>query len=822
MHISLNWLRVLVDVTLAPEELAETLTIAGFEVEDIEDTRMLADGVVVGKVLSVQPHPNADKLRVCQVDIGDANEPLNIVCGAANVRADTYVPVATTGTYLPAVDLKIRPSKLRGVRSEGMICSLVEVGLEKESAGIHIFEEENLDLGSDARPLLGLEDVILDLSATANRADALSMVGVAREVAALTGASLRLPETSELGVINNSDGLKLKISEPKACPAYIGTVIEGVKIAPSPDWLQRRLQAARVRPINNVVDVTNYILLEWGQPLHAFDRERLLEQSRPNSSSASGDALSIGVRFAHSGESLKTLDDQTRSLQPQTLLITANDQPVALAGVMGGQETEVHTGSENIVLEAALFEPSVIRKSSRSQGMRTEASSRFERGVNQAELDIACQRAVALIIELAGGTIKSQAYADNRANPSTWVGSIELRLERVNQILGPVELEEDLGEILPEDVERILTALGCQLQRSSSQDAISWAVTVPPYRYRDLEREIDLIEEIARLYGYDNFCDKLPDKTEAGYLALEQVLTRQLREAFRAAGLTELVHYSLVKSDDEKKIRLANPLFEEYSCLRTDLLSGLIEALQYNLEQGNGVLNGFEIGRVFWREEEGLQETDAVAGILGGDSSQGKWVRGGQESPMTWYEAKGVLECAFERLGLPVEYQPNHSDSRLHPGRTASLWLHGQSLGQFGQLHPQLRSELGLPDAVYAFELELYVLLEAMAQEEKLTPRFHAYSSYPAADRDIAFFTPVKVSTAEIERATKQAAGNLLESVQLFDQYQGESVPENQRSLAFRLVYRASDRTLTDQEVEPVHQKVREALVEKFGVTLRS
>lgn len=825
MHISLNWLQVLVDVTLAPEELAETLTIAGFEVEDIEDTRRLADGVVVGKVLSVQPHPNADKLRVCQVDIGNANEPLNIVCGAANVRADIYVPVATTGTYLPTVDLKIRPSKLRGVRSEGMICSLAEVGLEKQSAGIHIFEEENLDLGSDVRPLLGLEDVILDLSATANRADALSMVGIAREVAALTGASLRLPETTELGTINNSDSLKLKISESKACPAYIGTVIEGVKIAPSPDWLQRRLQAARVRPINNVVDVTNYILLEWGQPLHAFDRERLLEISRPKSSTASENNLNIGVRFAHSGESLKTLDDQTRSLQQQTLLITANDQPVALAGVMGGQQTEVHPGTKNIVLEAALFEPSAIRKSSRSQGMRTEASSRFERGVNQAELDLACSRAIALIIELAGGTIQSQAIADHRANSSDAVGSIELRLERVNQILGPVELEDDLGEILPEDVERILTALGCQLQRSNSsnsKDAISWTVTVPPYRYRDLEREIDLIEEIARLYGYDNFCDQLPDKTEAGYLALEQVLTRQLREAFRAAGLTELVHYSLVKPDDEKQIHLANPLFEEYSCLRTNLFSGMIEALQYNLEQGNGVLNGFEIGRIFWREEEGLQETDAVAGILGGDSSQGKWVRGGRESPMTWYEAKGVLECAFERLGLNVEYQPNNSNSYLHPGRTASLWLHGQSLGQFGQLHPQLRFELGLPDAVYAFELELYVLLDTMAQDEKLTPRFRTYSSYPASDRDIAFFAPVKVSTREIERATKQAAGNLLESVQLFDQYQGESVPDNQRSLAFRLVYRASDRTLTEQEVEPVHQKVREALVEKFGVTLRS
>ena len=815
MRISLNWLRELVDVTLTPEELAETLTLAGFEVEDIEDRRSFADGVVVGKVLDVQPHPNADKLRVCQVDIGAADGVLNIVCGAANVRPDVYVPVATVGTYLPVIDVKIRASKLRGVRSEGMICSLAEVGLEKQSAGIHIFEEENLQVGSDARPLLDLEDVILDLTATANRADALSMVGVAREVAALTGASLRLPEAPETTIQQGSGNLSIKVSEPQACPAFIGTVIEGVKLAPSPDWLQRRLQAAGVRPINNVVDVTNYILLEWGQPLHAFDRDRI-------NAVAGGDSLTIGVRFANSGESLKTLDGQTRSLQQQTLLITANDKPVSLAGVMGGEETEVHDNTQNLVLEAALFEQVAIRRSARTQGLRTEASTRYERGVNQAELGIAVKRAIALITQLASGTPTSQEIADRRPEPSTWARSIELRLDRINQILGPVDLGEDTGEILPEDVERILTALGCQLQRSDSEIATQWIVTVPPYRYRDLEREIDLIEEVARLYGYDKFCDDLPDETEPGYLSIEEQLTRQLREAFRAAGLTELVHYSLVKPENETQIHLVNPLLTEYSALRTDLLSGLIDAFQYNLEQGNEALNGFEVGRIFWKEEEGLEEADAIAGIIGGDPTQGRWVKGGRSSPMTWYEAKGVLESVFQRLNLNVEYQPNRQDERFHPGRTASLWFQGDRLGNFGQLHPQLRQERGLPDAVYAFDLDLDVLLDALDQDEKLTPRFQVYSTYPATDRDIAFFSPVKVSVAEIERATQKAAGTLLQSVELFDEYQGESVPDGQRSLAFRLIYRASDRTLTDEEVEPVHQKVREALVEKFGVSLRS
>ncbi|HBE17428.1 MAG TPA: phenylalanine--tRNA ligase subunit beta [Cyanobacteria bacterium UBA11367] len=844
MRISLNWLRKLVDVTLSPQTLAEILTNAGFEVEDIEDRRKLADGVVVGKVLDVQPHPNADKLRVCQVDIGNANSPLNIVCGAANVRPDIYVPVATIGTYLPTIDLKIKSSKLRGVRSEGMICSLAEVGLAKESAGIHIFfaegkgaglEVEAMEssesfsppqIGMDARPLLGLDDVILDLTATANRADALSMVGVAREVAALTGKSLNLPEVPEVLIKSKSDCLSLKISEPQACRAYIGTVIEGVKIAPAPDWLKQQLEAAGIRPINNVVDITNYVLLEWGQPLHAFDCDRVLSICDPASTTQN---VQIGVRFAQNGESLKTLDGEVRNLESQTLLITAKDKPIALAGVMGGQETEVHDGTVNILLEAALFEPVAIRRSSRSQSLRTEASTRYERGVNQAELGVACARAIALILELAGGTLVTQAIADTRSDPSTWTNAIELRLARVNRVLGEVDLGEELGEIESEDVERILSSLGCQLERQEvigddeEEGEVVWTVKVPPYRYRDLEREIDLIEEIARLYGYDKFYEKLPDKTELGYLSLDVSLTRQIREVFRGAGLTELVQYSLVKPKEiEEQIRLANPLFVEYSSLRTDLVSGLIEAAQYNLEQGSGVLNGFEIGRIFWREEDGFAEADAVAGILGGDPNRGKWIKGGKDSPMTWYEAKGVLENVFSRLGLNIEYQPDRQDNRFHPGRTASLWLGGQRLGRFGQLHPQLRAERSLPDEIYAFELNLDVILDKLAEDEYLTPRFHPYSTFPAAERDMAFFVSEKVSVAEIQRTTQQAGGALLESVQVFDEYQGESVPQGQRSLAFRLVYRAGDRSLTAEEVESVQQNIRQSLLEKFGVTLRS
>jgi phenylalanyl-tRNA synthetase beta chain len=815
MHISLNWLRELVEIKLKPEELAETLTMAGFEVEEIEDRRTWASGVVIGRIVNREQHPNADKLSLCQVDIG-TGETLQIVCGASNARADILVPVATVGTYLPNIDLRIKPAKLRGVPSNGMICSLKELGLPTDVDGIHIFTQENLQLGRDVRPLLGLDDVVLDVTTTANRADALSMVGIAREVAALTGGKLSIPQSGETNTPKGTGSLSLKIEEAKACPAYFATVVENLKIAPSPEWLQQRLRSAGTRPINNIVDITNYVLLEWGQPLHAFDRERL-------QAIGGKDNITIGARFANAGETLKTLDGQTRNLATPNLLITCNDRPIALAGVMGGEETEVHEGTQNLVLEAALFDNVAIRRSSRSVGLRSEASSRYERGVNFAGLEIACDRALSMFVELAGGSIVNQEIVDKRSDPSTWNRSIELRLERVNELLGPVRLgDDDAGELQAADVERTLTALGCKLTPSGDKTKTSWTVVVPPYRYRDLEREIDLIEEVARLYGYDRFCDTLPETAEAGYFPFEQEMVRKLRYVMRGAGLTEVIHYSLVKPGKDRQVVLSNPLLAEYSALRTDLITGLIDAFQYNLEQGNGALNGFEIGRIFWQEEVGLQEADAIAGIMGGDRSVGKWFRGGKELPMTWFEAKGILENVFGQMGLQVEYQPDCRDSYLHPGRTASLWIGGNRLGTFGQLHPQLRNEKGLPDSVYVFQLDLDVFIDALDQDEIQIPAFKAYSTYPASDRDIAFFAPVKVSVAEIERSINKAAKELLESVELFDEYQGEHVPKGQRSLAFRLVYRASDKTLTDSEVEPVHQKVREALVEKFGVSLRS
>lgn len=814
MRISLNWLQELVDINLTPEALADALTMAGFEVEEIEDRRIWAEGVVIGKVIQREPHPNANKLSVCQVDIG-ADAPSSIVCGAANVRAGIYVPVATIDTYLPIIDLKIKPRKMRGVASEGMICSLAELGLAKESAGIHSFQADNLTVGADARPLLGLDDVILDLTSTANRADALSMVGVAREVAAITGAPLKLPQAVNPSFSSQAD-LTIQLTDPKACPIYMGTVLEQIQIGPSPAWLQQRLQAAGNRPINNVVDITNYVLLEWGQPLHAFDRDRL-------QAVANDPALTVGVRFARPNESLKTLDGQLRSLQPQTLLITANDQPVALGGVMGGEETEVDQSTQNIMLEAAYFDSAVIRRSARSQGLRTEASARYERGVNPAELEIACYRAIQLMQEFAEAVVVTKEVGRTPLGQISPTRTIELRLDRLNQVLGPVAQTSGAQEnrLQPETVRQILTKLGCKATPTDQERV--WRVEAPPYRYRDLEREIDLIEEIARLYGYDNFCDTLPGKAEVGYLSPETRLARQLREAFRAAGLTELIHYSLTKPSTEQQVVLANPLFTEYSALRTDLISGLIDAFVFNLEQGNDPLNGFEMGHIFWREDSGPKEAESVAGIIGGDRRQERWVNSGREQPLTWYEAKGILETVFQRLGLKVDYRPERQKPRLHPGRTAALWVRGKlPLGTFGQLHPHLCQQRGLPEAVYVFELDWQVILTCLGSSQETAVRFQAYSSYPASDRDIAFFAPMQISVADIERLINKTGGKLLESVSLFDQYRGENVPDGQRSLAFRLVYRASDRTLTDEDIEPVHQKVRKALEKQFQVSLRS
>lgn len=788
MRISLNWLKELVDIQLNATELAEKLTMAGFEVEHIEDRRTWAQGVVVGRVTECAPHPQADRLRVCRVDAGGPE--LTIVCGAPNARADIYVAVATVGARLPMKDPDpLRRTVIRGVPSEGMLCSLAELGLAKESEGIYVFEEPQVP-GTDVRPLLDLDDVILEVASTANRADALSMVGIAREVAALSGGVLRYPLADIPPV---APAQSVKVEDPQTCPVYTATLLEDVSVAPSPTWLRQRIEKAGLRSINNVVDVTNYILLEWGQPLHAFDYERL----------ANGSA--IGVRHAYAGEVLTTLDGVERTLEAASLIITSANQPIALAGVMGGQATEVGPTTHTVLLEAAVFDPATIRRSARVFGLRSEASARYERGVDGSALEKATDRALELLSELTGARPVTQARADFRR---TETRTIQYRPARFEQIMG-----ETLA--LSETV-HVLKNLGFDIvDEGAGQDTV--AVVVPGHRLRDIEREIDLIEEVARIIGYQRFGLTLPAQAEGGYLPYDEQLLRQVRAQFRGAGLTEVVAYSLTTRDHDGQVTLSNPLTVELTALRTDLMSGLLGILRSNWSQEGKAFWAFEIGTVFLKTEDGIEEVEHLGGVLHGNPVEGDWQK--QSSPFNWYAAKGRLTSIFRQWHLEVEYQPDRQDERLHPGRTASLWLDGERLGVLGQVHPRTARQLGIPEQTCVFELDLDLWIEKLLSNPG---GYRPFSTYPASDRDIAFFTASRVSVAEIERVIRDHGEPLLESVALFDEYRGAGVPEGQRSLAFRLVYRAADRTLTEAEVNRSHQQVREALVERYNVELRS
>ncbi|AGY59384.1 phenylalanine--tRNA ligase subunit beta [Gloeobacter kilaueensis] len=785
MRVSINWLREYVDFDLTAVELAEKLTMAGFEVEDIEDRRTWADGVVVGRVLECVPHPQADRLRVCQVDTG-SGRLLNIVCGAPNARADIYVPVATVGTYLPIKDLKLRSTTIRGVPSEGMLCSLAELGLEKESDGIYIFSQSDLPLGADVRPLLKLDDVILDIASTANRADALSIIGIAREVAALTGGLLRLPIAHPPAV--GEGALAVRVEAPDACPIYTATLLEGLRVGPAPAWLVERLEKAGMRSINNLVDITNYVLLEWGQPLHAFDADKLA--ARP-----------LGVRFARKGEHLRTLDGTDRSLEPVNLLITAADGPVAVAGVMGGEATEVSPETTSVVLEAAVFDPVVTRRSARALGLRSEASARYERGVDSFALEHALGRALQLLIDFAGARVSAQAIVDGRERQGR---TLVLRPERLARLLGE--------EIPAAQIAQVLKDLGFDVQANPEHLRVS----VPSHRLRDIEREVDLIEEVARIVGYERFAPTLPPPADGGYLPFEDQLERQIRAICQGAGLTEVVTYSLAPDRDQNPVALSNPLSAELNSLRTNLIDGLIETLRFNRSQGTAQLHAFEIGIVFLKTDEGIFESQRLAAVLCGAPTVGDWQK--KAPDFDWFAAKGVLASLFSPWQIDVEYQADRQDDRLHPGRTASLWIDGERLGVIGQLHPRLAARLDLPEQTFFFEIDLDFLIAVVRERPA---EFRPYSPYPASDRDLSFYAREGTTVFEFERVIRDNGEPLLESVALIDEYRGSSVPEGSRSLAFRMVYR-SDHTLTEEEVNSVHQRIRQALIDRFDIEARS
>jgi phenylalanyl-tRNA synthetase beta chain len=822
MRVSLQWLRELVQGegdALAAEGLAERLSIAGFEVEAIEDLAARAAGVVVGLVERREPHPAADKLSVCSVAVGAA-EPLQIVCGAPNVRAGIHVPVALVGATLPAVGLTIKPAELRGVASSGMICSLQELGLSG-GEGIAILDELGVALpalGSPVGPLLGLDDQVLELAITANRPDGLSMQGIAREVAALIGGRTSfaaVPALPPAAALEASAEDRARIEKGGL---FSITALDGVRVAPSPPWLQQRLERAGVRPINNVVDITNLVMLETGQPLHAFDRNRLA------GAGGLADPAAVGLRPGRSGECLTTLDGEARQLDGEALVVTYADRPIALAGVMGGLDEAVNDATTAIWLEAAVFEPQAVRRSARSLGLRTEASSRFEKGLPPEATLAASDRAVALLQELAGACCEGRWCHSRPPQPSA---PLLLRRDALHNLLGPVEAEdgseEDLGD---EPIEATLEALGCQLEPHEE----GWAVTVPPSRAMDLRREVDLIEEVARLVGYDRFCSHLPDPLEPGGPDPQQGLERRLRRQLCAAGLQETCSFSLTTAAPGR-IPLANPLLADYGHLRDNLHEELLQAARRNLQASRSGFWAFEIGRVFHQAGDAIEERPLLTGVIAGERRSELWSSSGKPRLPDYYEARGVLQAALEGLAVPVLDRPLAPEEApeglapeglLHPGRSAALLLEGRPAGWFGQLHPGLAGELDLPEATYLFQLGLPALLTAAARPARLQPAFRPFATVPASERDLALVVANTVIAQDLLSAIRKAGRPLLEAVELVDRYEGSQVEAGHCSQAFRLRYRDAARTLTDSEVETTHNKVRQALERQFGAQLRS
>ena len=816
MRVSLQWLQELVtgpEQALAPGPLAERLSLAGFEVDAIEDLAAQAAGVVVGFVRERHGHPNADKLSVCQVDVG-ATETLQIVCGAANVRAGIHVPVALVGATLPAVNLTIKPAELRGVASCGMICSLAELGQVADTDGIAILDElleQVPPLGAPVGPSLGLDDQVLELAITANRPDGLSMQGIAREVAALVGGQTHIKAPAAAAA---SEPLPFSASDLAAVEAgglFSVTTLDGLKVAPSPTWLQQRLQKAGIRPINNVVDITNFVMLETGQPLHAFDSKRLAVITGASEPKLAG----LGLRQALDSEPFTSLDATEHKLSPEALVVTYGNRPIALAGVIGGADEAVNDATTSIWLEAAVFAPQAVRRSARSLGLRTEASSRFEKGLPREATLAAADRAVELLQQLCEAKISGRWVHQRVQEP---IEPLLLRRHALHNLLGPVQEGEEVTDLSDEKIVQTLTALGCQL--AEEIDGESWRVTVPPSRLMDLQREVDLIEEVARLVGYDHFACHLPDPLEPGGLTPAQQVERRLRRQLCAAGLQEACSFSLVPAA-AGRIPLANPLLADYGHLRDNLHGELLAAARRNLQSGQPGFWAFEIGQVF-SSDAGRDSRQLLAGVICGERRGERWSSSGKPLPPTYHQARGLLQQALAALAIPIEDRPLAQHPLLHPGRAVQLIVEGRPQGWFGQLHPEQAERLDLPGLSIIFELELDALLTAATRRNRWQPAFAPFATVPASERDLAVVVGASTTSTELLQVIRKAGKPLLEYAELVDRYEGGQLATGQCSQAFRLRYRDASRTLTDEEVEAAHSSIRVALEKQLGAQLRS
>ena len=800
MLISNEWLKDYVDAGVKVEDLAERITRTGIEVDDMIDYSKDIKNLVVGYIQSKEKHPDADKLNICQVDIGE-EEPVQIVCGAPNVDAGQHVIVAKVGGRLPG-GIKIKRAKLRGERSEGMICSLQEIGISSNVVpkayenGIFVFPTE-VEPGTDALTALYLNDQVMEFDLTPNRADALSMVGTAYEVAALYQTEMTKPETQSNETSESATNeLSVTIDNPEKVPYYSARVVKNVSIEPSPIWVQARLIKAGIRPINNVVDISNYVLLEYGQPLHMFDQDHIGSKE-------------IVVRQAKDEETMTTLDNNERKLVDTDIVISNGQEPIALAGVMGGDFSEVTEQTTNVVIEGAIFDPVSIRHTSRRLNLRSEASSRFEKGIATEFVDEAVDRACYLLQELASGEVLQDRVSSG--DLGSFVTPIDITAEKVNKTIG-FNLSND-------EIQSIFRQLGFETTLKGE----TLTVNVPSRR-KDITIKEDLIEEVARIYGYDEIPSSLPvfGEVTSGELTDRQHKTRTLKETLEGAGLNQAITYSLVSKDHAKDfalqerptISLLMPMSEAHATLRQSLLPHLIEATAYNVARKNKDVRLYEIGRVFFGNCEGElpDEVEYLSGILTGEYVVNAWQ--GKKEEIDFFIAKGVVDRVAEKLNLEFSYKAGKIEG-LHPGRTAIVSLEGQDIGFIGELHPQVAADNDLK-RTYVFELNY----DAMMQVAVGYINYEQIPKFPGVTRDIALEVNHDVPSSELKQIIHNNGEDILQSTLVFDVYEGEHLEKGKKSVAIRLNYLDTEDTLTDERVSKIHDKILEAL-QAQGATIR-
>lgn len=798
MLISNEWLKEYVTNDDSVSNLAERITRTGIEVDDLIDYTKDIKNLVVGFVKSKEKHPDADKLNVCQVDIGE-DEPVQIVCGAPNVDAGQYVIVAKVGGRLPG-GIKIKRAKLRGERSEGMICSLQEIGISSNyipksfESGIYVFSESQVP-GTDALQALYLDDQVMEFDLTPNRADALSMIGTAYEVAALYNTKMTKPETTSNELeLSANDELTVTIENEDKVPYYSARVVHDVTIEPSPIWMQARLIKAGIRPINNVVDISNYVLLEYGQPLHMFDQDAIGSQQ-------------IVVRQANEGEKMTTLDDTECELLTSDIVITNGQTPIALAGVMGGDFSEVKEHTSNIVIEGAIFDSVSIRHTSRRLNLRSESSSRFEKGIATEFVDEAVDRACYLLQTYANGKVLKDRVSSGELG--AFITPIDITADKINRTIG-----FDLSQ---NDIVTIFNQLGFDTE--INDDVITVQV---PSRRKDITIKEDLIEEVARIYGYDDIPSTLPvfEKVTSGQLTDRQYKTRMVKEVLEGAGLDQAITYSLVSKEDatafamqqRQTIDLLMPMSEAHASLRQSLLPHLIEAASYNVARKNKDVKLFEIGNVFFANGEGElpDQVEYLSGILTGDYVVNQWQ--GKKETVDFYLAKGVVDRVSEKLNLEFSYRRADIDG-LHPGRTAEILLENKVVGFIGELHPTLAADNDLK-RTYVFELNFDALMAVSVGYINYQP----IPRFPGMSRDIALEVDQNIPAADLLSTIHAHGGNILKDTLVFDVYQGEHLEKGKKSIAIRLNYLDTEETLTDERVSKVQAEIEAALIEQGAV----